>query len=451
MITYIFVVFVIISTIVTFNNWRRGLFLILVVGALQDPVRKMTLGAPPLFVLSTIPLWIAVFMNVFGSERILVTLFLRVYSMLFLRIRMFLLMLIPGAVVMLLHGLYLWKAVTLGAFGYVGPFGGMIVGYIFAQNRQQLLHLLAFYCFLVALMMSGTIMEYMNIYPGWQVIGTGVMKMNWVKYVSYGHTIYMKAGFFRSPDIMGWHGAMMVMIALTLYFFNRLNIPRWLWVLIAVWGVLCIIISGRYKMVVMPMIWAVVFAALIFRFRSAAQVMGLAVIGVLVIAGMNMVGSRVGLGGSDFMLYAKSPLSYSVQRMDTHAIHAVFSTYQQSGFFGNGLGSATQGARHTTKNIRKGWQEGGLSKITAELGVGGLVFFILLCISLLKVLYENIRGMSLTDDLFYLHAGLVSIIVANAAAFIVSSQIYGDVNILIFFSMFLGFSSSQLSSREFKE
>lgn len=43
------------------------------------------------------------------------------------------------------------------------------------------------------------------------------MKMVWIKYVSFGHTIYMKAGFFRSPDIMGWHGAMMTMLALTLF------------------------------------------------------------------------------------------------------------------------------------------------------------------------------------------------------------------------------------------
>lgn len=71
-------------------------------------------------------------------------------------------------------------------------------------------------------------------------------------------------------------------------------------------GVLCIVISGRYKMIAMPMVWAVSFAILISLYHGIARVIGIALIGVLVITGMNMVSSKVGLGGSDFMLYATS-------------------------------------------------------------------------------------------------------------------------------------------------
>ena len=82
----------------------------------------------------------------------------------------------------------------------------------------------------------------------------------------------------------------------------------------------------------------------------------------------------IGLGGSDFTLYASSPLSYSANRVDSHAMGAVVTTYKQSGIWGNGLGSATQGVRHTGIKFKKGWQEGGLSKIMGELGVLGLFF-----------------------------------------------------------------------------
>ena len=181
-------------------------------------------------------------------------------------------MLIPGAVVMLMRGLQLWKVVLLGAFGYVAPIFGIIVGFVFSLNMKQLVRLLTFYCFFVSLMLSGTVMEYMNIFPDWQAIGTDAMKMVWIKYVSYGHTIYLKAGFFRSPDIMGWHGSMMTMISLTLFFSNRSKIPRWIWLIFAVWGVICIVISGRYKMIAMPMIWAVSFSIIIFLYQGIGRV-----------------------------------------------------------------------------------------------------------------------------------------------------------------------------------
>ena len=336
-------------------------------------------------------------------------------------------------------GFFLWKVVLLGAFGYIAPMLGIVIGFVFSQNTKRLLRFLTFYCFLVAVMLSGTLMEYMNIFPDWKAIGTSAMKMVWIKYVSFGHTIYMKAGFFRSPDIMGWHGAMMTMLALTLFFVNRPKLSRWVWLIFAVWGVLCIVISGRYKMIAMPMVWAVSFAILISLYHGIARVIGIALIGVLVITGMNMVSSKVGLGGSDFMLYATSPLSYSVERVEGHGVRGVIGTYQQVGFWGNGLGFATQGVLHTGVKFKRAGRKQDLAKIMGELGVGGMVFFILLCISLFVALISNVRGGLYKGSLFDLRAGMLSIIIANAFAFVVSCLIYSDVFVLSIISMCTGF------------
>ncbi len=451
MITYIFIGIVALSTAIAFSNWRTAMFLILVVGLLQDPVRKLTPEAPSIFVLSTLPIWFAAFIKMRGVEQRFIALFSRDYLALISRMRMFVLMLIPGCIVMLMRGLFLWKVVLLGAFGYIAPILGIIVGFVFSLNTKHLLRFLAFYCFLVALMLSGTLMEYKNIFPEWQAIGTSAMKMVWIKYVSYGHTIYMKAGFFRSPDIMGWHASMMTMLALTLFFVNRSRSLGWIWLVFAVWGVICIVISGRYKMIATTIAWGVSYSVLVYLYQGIGRVIGIAVIGVMVIVGMSMVSNRIGLGGSDFMLYASSPLSYSAERADKHGVKAVISTYRQVGFWGNGMGSATQGVRHTGIKFKKGWQEGGLSKMMGELGGVGLIFFILLCISLLAALISNIKGRLYKGHLFDLRAGIISIIFANAFAFVVSAQIFSDLFVISIISMCVGFVLSGKSLSETKK
>jgi hypothetical protein len=176
-------------------------------------------------------------------------------------------------------------------------------------------------------------------------------------------------------------------------------------------------------------------------------VIGFAVIGVLIIVGMNVAGNKIGLGGSDFLLHTKYSGSHSVQRLDKHGVGAVVGTYKQSGFWGNGLGTATQGARHTGIKFKKGWQEGGLSKIMVELGVLGLFFFLLLCRRLFYSLLSNFRRDSYIDGKYFdLRAGLLSIIIANAGAFVVSAQIYSDLFILSIISMCVGFVLSGRAS-----
>jgi len=439
MLTDIFIGLVALSTFVAFSNWRIATFMALVVGLLQDPVRKLTPEAPSLFVLSTLPIWFAIFVKMFGTEQRFIALFSMIYLKLVTRMRMFVLMLIPGGIVMLMRGFFLWKVVLLGAFGYIAPMLGIILGFVFSQNTKYLLRFLTFYCILVALVLSGTLMEYLDIFPDWNAIGTRAMKMVWIKYVSFGHTISLKAGFFRSPDIMGWHGSMMTMLSLTLFFVNRSRPIGWVWLLFAVWGVICVVISGRYKMIATIMVWGMSFTILVYLYQGIGRVIGIAVIGVTVIVGMLMVSDKVGLGGSDYMLYARSPGSYSVGRVEGHGINGVIGTYRQLGFWGNGLGSATQGVRYTGVKFKKGWQEGGPAKIMGELGVCGLVFFVLLCISLLIALISNIRGGLYKGGMFDLRAGLISIIIANAVAFIVSAQIFSDLFVLSVISMCVGF------------
>ena len=437
---YIFIALVLFGVFASFKNWRYGLYWIVIIGALQDPVRKMTPGAPSYFVLSTLPVWLAILPNFWRRERRTLLLFSRLYSRLKLFFFCFLATLIPGAIVMLSYGLDTLGAVALGAFSYIAPMIGVLVGFVFIREQEALGRLLSFYCLVTAIVLIGTPLEYFNIFPGWNALGTAVLNMHWIKYVG-NMTIHMKAGFYRSPDVMGWHAATMTILSIILFLQGRsLLFPRWLCLVLAVWGALCIIMSGRYKMIATTFVWAGAFTFLLLYTRKRSRIVVLCFAAALAIIGANTLAEKLGID-EGFLIYASSPLDYSTERLEKHGIGSVLETYKQSGFWGRGLGSATQGTQHTAR-VEKGWQEGGVAKLIAELGVPGLCAFILLLLVLLRSLLRVIRLSVGSPDITYWGLGLISIFLANGTAFIVSYQIFGDPYILILITFLLGVALS---------
>ncbi len=438
---YIFLALIMAGVLATLRNWRTGLYWIILIAALQDPVRKMTPGVTSLFVLSTIPVWLAVFLNIWSREKFAISLFRRIFPRLRVFYLVFLCTLIPGAAVMLSFGLDTAGAVILGAFSYIGPMIGVIVGFVYLKDQQTIIRLLSFYCLVTAVMLVGTPLEYLNVFPGLNALGTAALDMQWIKYVSFGVTIYMKAGFYRSPDIMGWHAATMTMLSILLFLQGRsLLFPRWLCLAFAVWGAFCIVLSGRYKMIATTIVWGVIFSLLLFHAKKGGKILALAMIACIAIVGMNALSKKIGLD-EGFLVYASSPLSYSTERLEKHGVGSVFVTFQQSGFWGRGLGSATQGAEHGGRVV-KGWQEGGTSKLIAELGVPGTVAFAILILFLLKSILLVIRLSANTYDMVYWNYGLISFFLANGASFVVSYQVFGDPFILILLSFLLGVALS---------
>ncbi len=49
-------------------DWRRGLYFLILVAAVQDPIRKLTPGAPGYLVLATAPIWMAMIVGALGTE-----------------------------------------------------------------------------------------------------------------------------------------------------------------------------------------------------------------------------------------------------------------------------------------------------------------------------------------------------------------------------------------------
>jgi len=133
-------------------------------------------------------------------------------------------------------------------------------------------------------------------------------------------------------------------------------------------------------------------------------------------------------------------LQSALNRFEVHAFDSPMGTYRQSGFWGEGLGTATQGAHHLKVSKPRTWQEGSLGKILVELGVLGFVCFIFLGFSLVTTTVHLVtRVVDPQSPAFTLYAGLFAVFLANIGSFTVSHQILGDPFVLCFFAILIGF------------
>jgi hypothetical protein len=143
----------------------------------------------------------------------------------------------------------------------------------------------------------------------------------------------------------------------------------------------------------------------------------------------------------EYMDYVGVGTETAAARVQSHGVDAVIGTYRQSGFFGEGLGTASTGARYGGGRI-KTWQESGPSKLMVELGIVGFLAAIMVTAGLVLALFRCLALMPLTADDSLLFIGFVGIVAANAASFLVSHQAYGDPFLVTLAGFILGITLS---------
>jgi hypothetical protein len=437
MITQLFWVFVAFSTLVAIKNWRLGLAMLITVGALQDPIRKMTLGVPAYMVLSFFPVWIGMMVGILSSHEWAWQSFGSLHPKVQSRIRLFVASLVLATAVVFQYGVTAWPVATIGLFTYSVPLLTLIACFAYARNALDVSRIIMIYCFVTAVMLVGGVLELLHFFPQWPALGTSALGMHWIRYVSYGHTIDLIAGFYRSPDIMGWHAASLSIFSLMLVLYGRAG-PRWFWLGMAIWGAFCVFISGRNKMISMTVVWVIVIALLHIYIGRTGRVVTMALAGGLLAFSVLLISGKLNIN-SDYELYASQLAQGAVfERTQKVASNGILETYNQSGFFGKGIGTAAQGIQYLGLPIQRSWQESGAAKLLVELGVTGFVAAIILAWALYKSMLLTIRYSQIKGFLSPLQLGLVAYIAANIANFIISQQVYSDGLIMIMVALSLG-------------
>jgi len=441
MILYGFLALLGVATLATLTNWRHGIYWMILIGTLQDPVRKLVPGAPVYFVLATAPLWGAMVLGAIGARPGAITAFRSAYPRLNRTFGVFLLMLLPSAAISFFYGEGSWKVALLGAFFYMTPLLGFQLGYSLPRREGDLAGIARFYCLVSALALSGVLLEQTRVFPGWAALGTGAMGTLWIRHMP-GVQVEMLSGFYRSPDVMGWHATTVALLAGALALASR-GFRRVFWVSVCGWAGLGLMVCGRRKMIYMIPFCVAIVLWLQWRSRRGGHRVagGLVTLAAAVLIGAFVLG-QAGIG-QEYNTYYFTTFGDVMERTYEHGYTAtVYTIMNQAGVFGVGLGTSQLGARFLDAEKPRVWQEGGASKLAAEVGAFGLFAFAMLGLAIGRELLRLLQSLPMRQPRDYLAAVLGAAFLANALSFIVSGHVYNDPFINSFFSMLGGLALS---------
>jgi hypothetical protein len=433
MITIIFAAILMLSIAIALVDWRRGWLLAVLCGVLQDPARKLTPGAPVAMTLSIVLVYIMVVFAAQGALQKEAREFSRRFAQVKVAAGATLIFLVLAALNGLVtYGLENWKAPALALFIYCTPVPAVILGFTYLQREEQMFDFFRFYAIITTVALVGTVMEYLGYQ--WRVLGTVALTEANLRFLP-GLQIRMLSGFYRAPDIMGWHAATLTMIGIAMAVRGATLQRAWPWMAVTAWGFLNCLISGRRKAVYMVAVFAAAFLFRYLRRLSTSQAIAFLFAGLVVAIVVQKVGQN-----EDASVYTRGATT-TQDEVFARLEGGFFETIRQTGVMGGGLGTATQGVYHvlSVKATEKmGWQEGGLGKLTMELGVPGVAAVAFLGMSLLSLMMKISRHRDVPGSSQILRAALFGIVIANVVEFMVSAQAYSDAVLTLMTAFFVG-------------
>jgi hypothetical protein len=441
LVTVPFLAFVGLVALISLSDWRRGLLLAIVVGVLQDPVRKLTPGAPVWMMLPVVSIFGVILFSTLPRVQVTALEFARRFPQIAKAAVLFLLFLvIAGINGLVTFGFSAWKAPMLSFGLYSAPIPAVLLAYLWADDETRVNRLLLLYSVVTGIALTGTYLEYLRV----DVPGLGLVRGGGWDYIRHlpGLQIRMISGFYRSPDTMGIHAGTLTCIAIARAARAGFSLKGWPWLLTIGWGFTAALISGRRKALYFIIVFTLVFLWRYFRSMRLAEVVGVALAGALVAIVVTQVRSS-----NEANVYARGALA-SGDEIAERFEGGSLETIRQIGFMGAGLGVATQGTQYFSAGQQFGWQEGGLPKIIAELGVPGILAAGVLALALFSVLLKltgipDFQGSTQVNRVL-----LFGLLAANGASFIASAQAYSDPLIMLLVPFFLG---SLLATTRFDE
>ena len=439
------------------GSWRSGLVLCTLTALLQDPMRKLTPGEPVYFVvlvgavfgaawvgalLSRVPLRPG---SIHGWEKQVGAPFALFVVVVLLQ---------AG------HSFARFGSVpmtSIGMLAYFSPLPAIVFAYQYAVRFgiDGISRWMWFYVFAASLSLSGVYLEYIEV--DWVALGEVGEGL-----IIYDVSMALKAysGFFRSSEIAAWHTGTIACFVVLLLVGQRRSLPR----LVLAAGLVVFLIAvgaltGRRKMLVQIAIFISMYFLLVAWFQRGAT----KIAGVIGFVGLVSYVAIIGLVDADpgdrtfsshelsvapdqlyqaYALRTRSVIEDIPDRVSQLGFQPISWVIEQHGWFGAGLGTGSQGTQHfgADEALDRGAAEGGLGKLTMELGVPGLLIVLWLAYSMVRYVWRVLGQLAAVSQA---HArfgfGMVAFMASNLAAFSVAAQAYGDVFILLCLGWALGF------------
>jgi len=256
-------------------------------------------------------------------------------------------------------------------------------------------------------------------------------------------------GFLRSTEIAAWHAAAAICLILVLTVSGAVGWSRMLVALVVIALLSVGLLTGRRKMLMEVFIFAGLYGALLLLYRRE---IGKMIAVAAIIAGVLGIAAAFGTFESStderqridvYVERGATVFDDADQRFAELGLGSIGWALDRHGFFGGGIGVASQGTQHFGGGAVRfgGAGEGGLGKIVAELGVPGLILVFWIVVTLLAYLARLIPEVSRLDSpIVPLFLGFVSFLGANIPVFIVATQVFGDLFVLLILGWIFGFS-----------
>lgn len=448
---------VMIAAMLAVTNWRNGLLLCVLVGVAQDPLRKLAPGQPVYYV--------ALVAIVFAAT------WLRAYTVrvplhpdsvegwrkyVQLPFGLFLFLLVGQA----LHSLVLFHKIAVSGIGlavWLAPIPAVVLAYQLALRigitgvRQWM----RFYAWMALLSLSGVYLQYAGL--NWPVLGE--LGEGMVIY-DVGTALKAYSGFYRTSEIAAWHTATAACVIFGLSVGKRTTLARVALALALIALLVSMgLLTGRRKLLVQISVFLSSYFFLVAWMQRHAERLALLLLAVGVAGFVSIVAfvapdlsqrtshrSNLSIEEANSIRgYAErgqSAFADAPERLKAMGVLPIKWAIDSHGWFGAGLGTGTQGAKDMLGEweIDRGPSEGGLGKITLELGVPGLFIALWLAVAIGRLAYRALWVASRTSAQ---HARMAytfaAVLVANAATFAVATQAYSDPFALMILGWSLGF------------
>jgi hypothetical protein len=242
---------------------------------------------------------------------------------------------------------------------------------------------------------------------------------------------------------MAWHAATLVIVSV--YLLVRRPAFAVAWVTQAAWGLSCVFLGGRRKMFFLVFIFAGLLLLLTESRRRGGVLFYLVfVTAVVFFASTLFVDAR-------YLETAESGLNVADKRLASHTVNGPLWLFGVVGPFGFGVGTKAQGTQHVGLDMANiPLIEGGFEKVLVELGIVGTLVMVLVLISMVRLVMLAFRRTWAAKLDSTPLAALAAFLLANALAYLVAFQVYGDPLIGFFLGFGLGLllSASRLTGEE---
>lgn len=423
-------------------DWRRALLAVIVVGVLQDALRKLTPGAPAFFIVWSTAVYFAVVAIAILSRSLppLRTIYLHDRLVKSAWIAFFVLIALQMLNALVRTGN---PVVPLfGAMFYLGPAAAMLVACGYFSGERQLRRFLAFYV-LVLLPTCLTVYLSPAYEHAWPILAdVGTFTRSQILIYDVGTILQSYSGILRTGEIAAWHAATVAIFLITLSFTARRRRHWLITALLVALMIGVIVLTGRRKMLMALAVFFVVQWALLAWLRKGMGKVAVLIILVGTLSSYSLTLLEPSSAKGLYVQRSATVFGDAAERVEL-AIDLMKWAFVRSGGLGLGAGSASQGARYGGVDPSMqvgGAAESGLGMLMGELGILGVLISIWLLAVISRNILRNLRALASAEPRLMLYqVSFISFLVANMMTFTVATQVYGDFFVLIILGTVAGF------------